>query len=526
MKKKQDIKEYLKKTFIQYAMVLFFAMAFLVIVFFALNYYISVVRQNEISNATFTSLFRKEYQRYQESAESFAKQKELINTTKQTSTTDRTKMGEDLYTFANSGDIKSYFVVTDVNDEVLLSNLTKGNQTTFKESLFYHRAKSLLINRSDSVLGMICDVELVNDQSIMYSFVKAIKDENNQISGYLFLNMRNNDVFDYVQSLNEEVLILDRYQNAIFSSFALPKDPGDKLPARRFTINIDHNGIYRISNTRMYIRSSQIQEEEIEIVTLTSIERMVQTWRMAGVFFALVLTALGILSFLMARLYTRINERGVRDLMRDLEVKNLEERFKPHFVYNVMESVRFQIDEDPKKAKNMLLAFASLMRYSINYGHSKVRLETDIDYLNDFLMLQKIRYNQLLSYDFHIPDELLDCLIPKLLLQPIIENSIRHGFVKGQQLHIDIKAEHVGDELIFTVQDNGKGIPEEELQEIKERFKEEVSDDTVKHIGLYNVEKVLSMLYGEGYGLKIDSTINVGTTVVLRMPYEIEEEDV
>lgn len=191
-----------------------------------------------------------------------------------------------------------------------------------------------------------------------------------------------------------------------------------------------------------------------------------------------------------------------------------------------MESVRFQIDEDPKKAKNMLLAFASLMRYSINYGHSKVRLETDIDYLNDFLMLQKIRYNQLLSYDFHIPDELLDCLIPKLLLQPIIENSIRHGFVKGQQLHIDIKAEHVGDELIFTVQDNGKGIPEEELQEIKERFKEEVSDDTVKHIGLYNVEKVLSMLYGEEYGLKIDSTINVGTTVVLRMPYEIEEEDV
>ena len=71
----------------------------------------------------------------------------------------------------------------------------------------------------------------------------------------------------------------------------------------------------------------------------------------------------------------------------------------------------------------MLLSFASLMRYSVNYGHTKVLLETDVEYVNDYLLLQKARYNNCLLYDFDIPEELLECRVPKLLLQPVIETA-------------------------------------------------------------------------------------------------------
>lgn len=524
MKKTESYKEYLKKSFIQYALVIFFAMLLLVIGFFVFHYYVNVVKQNETSNEKFTTLFNEEYHRYQTAIEGFSKDANFIEALSNPSAS-KTNISSSLYEFANEGEIHAYFVVVDQKGEIILSNLNKNNQTAFIQSPFMKRMTSRIDSNKENTVGAICDVEMTNDQNVMYSFAKGILDEKEKLIGYLFLNMCTEDTIEYVRTLPEDVLILDRFQNAIFSSFTLQKDPGDKFPERRVPLEVEKSGIYDVSGSKMYVRVSHLPEE-IDVYTLTSMSSILQMWRLAGVFFLLMLVVLGILMLLMTRLYTRLNERGVRDLMRDLEVKNLEEQFNPHFVFNVMESVRFQIDEDPHKAQDMLLAFSTLMRYSINYGHSKVRLETDIDYLNDFLMLQKIRYNNLLTYDFHIPDELLDCMIPKLLLQPIIENCIRHGFIKGQELHIDISAKHEDDNLIFTIKDNGKGITEEKLKEIRESFEEEVNDETVKHVGLYNVEKVLSMLYGEKYGLSISSRIDEGTDVVLTMPYEIEEEDV
>ncbi|MBR2066693.1 MAG: histidine kinase [Solobacterium sp.] len=525
MKKKQTYKEYLQKSFIQYAMVLFFTMAFLLVLFFMVHFYLTVVRQNTQSNIQTVSYFQDKYDSYEKECDVLVKNKDIFSTL-DGDLSARTELSRSLYSFANQEDIKAIFVLLDRNGEVVLSNLTSGNTINFSSSPFVVRTISRLQNKPETTLAQICDVELTQEQNCFYSFAKEIVNEKNECEGYLFLNMKTSNMDEYADNLNDEILIVDRFNNAIFSSIKLEKDPGDKFPARRVNLEIERNGIYTIEKEKMYTRLYSIENPEIRIYTLTSIERNIQMLRMAGSFFMLMLVAVGILIILMTRLYTRLNERGMRDLMRDLEVKNLEEQFNPHFVFNVMESVRFQIDEDPHKAQDMLLAFSTLMRYSINYGQSKVRLETDIDYLSDFLMLQKIRYNNLLTYEFQIPDELLDCMIPKLLLQPIIENSIRHGFIKGKELHIQIIAEEKDNELIFTIKDNGKGITEEKLKEIRARFEEEVSDETIKHVGLYNVEKVLSMLYGEQYGLTINSHIDEGTIVILRMPYEVEDEDV
>lgn len=526
MKKTQNYRQYLKKSFIQYAMVLFLTMAFLILGFFVYYYYRHVVLQNSQNNEEFSRLFEEEYETYTTFLDTITSDDDMRNVVLENVTSSRASVSRQLYDFSNHQTFKSYFVVVDTEGNTLISNLTKGNQLVFQDSLLLQRMKSRINTQTEKRLESICDIDFTGDQNCIYTFGKAILDTHGECIGYLFLNIRSQDVNDYVEALDEEVVVLDRFRNVIFSSFGLKKDPGDKLPERRFTLDVKENGIYDVGGTSMYVRQNHLKLDDIQIVTLTSIERLLQMFRMAGIFFLLMLVAVGILMILMTRLYTRMNERGVRDLMRDLEIKNLEEQFNPHFVFNVMESVRFQIDEDSSKAKEMLLAFSTLMRYSINHGQSKVRLETDIDYLNDYLMLQKIRYNNLLVYEFHIPDELLDCLIPKLLLQPIIENCIKHGFVTGKELHIDIEAKHEKDMLQFIIQDNGKGITQERLTSIKESFKEEVSDETVKHVGLYNVEKVLSMLYGDQYGLTLQSVLDQGTTVILTMPYEVEEEDV
>lgn len=523
--KKQNYTTYLRKSFIQYAMVLLVSMALLVAVFFLFDYYVFVIRQNESSNKEIAAQFRSEYARYLTEVESLSKGGVLSRYLKTKRPVDRYALSEELYAFANAGEIRARFLLLDENGDVVVSNFTTGNQQLFTDSLFVKRILSRLDADSPDTVALLCDVDLGSDQPCAYTFARAIRD-GSRVTGSLFLNMRSDDLETLAGSVKEEIILLDRYDNAIYSSIRLPEDPGDKLPTRRFTQDIERNGIYEINDVAMYTRHTHLEEAGIDLYTLTSVESRMRTYRMAAVFFLLTLLVVGILMVLMARLYAGIGERSVNDLMRDLEVKNLEEQFNPHFVFNVMESVYFQIDEDPKKAQEMLMAFSTLMRYSINHGQSKVRLETDIDYLNDFLMLQKIRYNNLLSYRFDIPDELLDCMVPKLLMQPIIENSIRHGFTTGQELRIDITGRQEQDALILEVRDDGIGITEERLREIEESFREEISDKTVRHIGLYNAEKVLQVLYGDTYGLTITSAPGEGTLVTLRLPYEVEEDDV
>ena len=147
-----------------------------------------------------------------------------------------------------------------------------------------------------------------------------------------------------------------------------------------------------------------------------------------------------------------------------------------------------------------------------------------MEYINDYLLLQKVRYNNCLRYEFRIPEELLDCQVPKLLFQPIIENSIRHGYQAGQVLNIVMEARREGDDLRFTVRDDGCGISPDRLRAIEESFDLDLSTGVVTHIGLYNVQKVLRLLYGPAYGLHMESEPGKGTTITLNMPMETEEE--
>ena len=204
-----------------------------------------------------------------------------------------------------------------------------------------------------------------------------------------------------------------------------------------------------------------------------------------------------------------------------LRLENIRNRMSPHFIFNVLETLRYEIAIDAAKASDMVMAFANLMRYSIYYGSTIVPLQTDIEYINDYLLLQKMRYNRRLNYHIDIPEELMGCKIPKLLLQPVVENSLVHGMKDIRSIAINISAWKEKGQLKLCVEDNGSGIREEKLEELRKGLEQE--DVYREHIGLYNSHRVVRLLYGPESGMTIESSPGNGTKVTVTLPADMEE---
>ena len=115
----------------------------------------------------------------------------------------------------------------------------------------------------------------------------------------------------------------------------------------------------------------------------------------------------------------------------------------------------------------------------------------------------------------------MQCLIPKLLIQPLLENAVKYGFVGREKLHVSIKGYEEKGKLIFICQDDGAGIEEELLEEIRRQFSMEKNTST--HLGLYNIHRRIRLMYKEDYGMQIESRQNEGVTVRLLLPYKIQE---
>jgi sensor histidine kinase YesM len=134
-------------------------------------------------------------------------------------------------------------------------------------------------------------------------------------------------------------------------------------------------------------------------------------------------------------------------------------------------------------------------------------------------MIQKCRYNKRLTYDIHIDEEAKQCIVPKLIMQPIIENCINHSYKGKDTLHIDVNIKVVDDMLMMEIIDNGDGMSEEALDDLRRRLDDEqlVSNS----IGLNNVNRRLKLLYGLDFGLMIKSELGIGTIVIIKMPKKV-----
>ncbi|MEG1520235.1 MAG: histidine kinase, partial [Clostridia bacterium] len=192
------------------------------------------------------------------------------------------------------------------------------------------------------------------------------------------------------------------------------------------------------------------------------------------------------------------------------EIKQLEMQLNPHFLFNTLENIRYSISFDPEGAKSMVVNLSEILRYSIN-GIQEITFGEDVEYLK----IIKARFKNNFEYKFDISEKANNIIIPKLILQPLIENSVKYGYGEKEVLSISIKAKVVDDELKIEIADNGVGIEKDKLEEINDMLQKKTNNS--EHIGLYNVNRRLQLLYGEKYGLKIFSKTGFGTTIKLVM---------
>lgn len=215
------------------------------------------------------------------------------------------------------------------------------------------------------------------------------------------------------------------------------------------------------------------------------------------------------------------NNKKMSELVAVSQNKQLESQFNPHFLYNTLESIRYMVKMDPNAAQKMIYSLSSLLRYSMDGKKEEVTLKEDLDHLNNYLIILKYRYNKRFSYQLDIKPEALDCRIPKLILQPMIENAVKYGFGSHESLGVELKAYLHEEKLILICRDDGTGMTPAVLQEMTELLREE--ENKSRHSGLYNIHRRICILYGNPYGVEIRSTQGHGTTLVVTLPIQREE---
>lgn len=207
--------------------------------------------------------------------------------------------------------------------------------------------------------------------------------------------------------------------------------------------------------------------------------------------------------------------------LRAAELRLLQEQINPHFLYNTLDNIIWLAEsgEDEEVVK-MVSSLSSFFRTTLSKGRDYITVAEEREHIESYLSIQKFRYRDILSYDIDFDDEILDHSILKLTLQPIVENALYHGIKNKRGMgHIQIDGRMDGENIEFIVSDNGIGMREEEVEHLKKVISGLVSDDrSGGGFGLFNVNQRLELNYGKEYGLNIESTYKVGTTIRVKIP--------
>ena len=218
-------------------------------------------------------------------------------------------------------------------------------------------------------------------------------------------------------------------------------------------------------------------------------------------------------------LMTTVREEEIN--LRKTELKALQAQINPHFLYNTLDSIAWMCEQGRNAdAVRMVHALARLFRISISRGHELIPIAKEIEHAESYLQIQMYRYKNQFTYDFDVDPDCLGYYCNKITLQPIIENSINHGLdLMVDEGRIDVLVRQDGDDIVFSVRDNGVGMSEEQIEAIMQHGP---TDRT--GIGIKNVNDRLKIYFGKSYGLHITSEPDIGTCVEIRMP-KIKEGD-
>ena len=202
-----------------------------------------------------------------------------------------------------------------------------------------------------------------------------------------------------------------------------------------------------------------------------------------------------------------------KQLRRKAEFKALQSQVNPHFLYNALNTISCVCRENPDRARELILTLSSYYRQALENDQYMLSLHTELYHVASYLELEQARFEEKLGVELDVEDD-LNCKVPSFILQPLVENAVRHGGDRTGARHVSISAHSVEGMAEIAVADRGQGIPREVVLGLY--------TGQGKGVGLSNVHKRLKSIYGEDNGLKIE-TSEAGSRVWFRIPLEPEE---
>ena len=207
-----------------------------------------------------------------------------------------------------------------------------------------------------------------------------------------------------------------------------------------------------------------------------------------------------------------------QEKQKKYELRLLQAQIRPHFLYNTLQLIYSMIEMDKKEqAQKATKSLGDFYRIALSGGNEIISIDQEIKYVESYMLIQKMKYDDTFSFNIDIPLELKDYKILKLTMQPIVENCIKHGLIskyKSKEGYINIKVRKQNDILEIEVKDNGIGMKPEKIHHLFDRD----SSNNNEYFGLKNVDDRIKLFYGYDYGIKITSTFMESTTVSILIP--------
>lgn len=465
-----------------------------------------------------------------------------------------------IYIFDNRGN--EYFV-----DNVSYKNI---NLSVLKSADWYDK----LISLRGAYILIANSGSLINDSKGnqgYVSFIRVINDVNSQKpAGFMIINISESYLYKYINSsintYTSGIIIKDEKGNSIVEPTNISKSLNDEI----FNYIKPNNSTIKKIDGKVYIISDLKNNFGWNIISITPFNELnSQFWiynliLLLVIIINIILLILGLLFislFITQPIIKLVNSmKGIKDgkfekvniitgndeigmlkdvynkmideikkligdiineqkLKRKLELDVMQSQIKPHFLFNSFDAISALIlMGDTKNASKIVKALGKFYRSFLINGNEEITIKEELDIINNYLTIQKIRFGDKFSVVMNIDERVLNYKVPKLILQPLVENALNHGIrCKDGQGIISIKALYDNDQIKLIVEDNGKGMSKEKIREIESGMS--------KGVGLRSTIERLKIYYNSTDVVKIYSKIDEGTKIEITIPIKKEDQN-
>lgn len=322
--------------------------------------------------------------------------------------------------------------------------------------------------------------------------------DSGSVRSYQMQNMQNTD-YRLVGILNPDEAFAERYRTELVILLAILVT-GAAGFVIFWLIRAQTKPIYELAHTMEKVREGNL-EEYAEVKGTEEIRQLTSTYN----------TMIRDINQYIEQIVSIEKEK------RTAEIHALQMQINPHYMYNTLASIKWLAwQQDRKKTTEVIDAFISLLRNTISNTDEFITVEQEIRNLENYVKINQVRYGDHVKVEYYIPAQCMELRLPKLILQPFVENAFFHGFPEGRTGCIQIFARLEERYLRFDIEDNGVGMNAETLMSLKQ--KEKIKGEHFTGIGVNNVDDRIKMIYGMDYGINIVSKEESGTTVTIKIP--------